>query len=59
MLPTSTYLNWKIAPFLKHMVRVSKKEMYIGKYIACDEQYIRFQGKHKNTQQMTLKKVGD
>ena len=57
--PTDTHPNWKIDPLLKHMLRVSKECIFIGKGIAIDEQDIGFQGKHKDKQQVTFKKVGD
>lgn len=57
--PTSSHPNWKIDPCLKHFVRVSKNCMFIGTSIAIDEQDIGFQGKHKDKQRVTFKKVGD
>ena len=57
--PTSTHPNWKIDPLLKQLLRVSKECIFIGKKIAIDEQDIGFQGRHKDKQRVTFKKVGD
>ena len=40
--PTSTHPNWKIDPVLKHMMRVSKDAIKLGKSISVDEQDIDF-----------------
>ena len=57
--PTTTHPNWKIDPVLKHMMRVSKEAMILGKSISIDEQDIGFQGQHKDKQRISYKRVGD
>ena len=54
-----THPNWKVHPLLKHMLKVSKEAMFIGKNLSCDEQTIGFQGNHKDKQRITYKKEGD
>ena len=56
---TTMHHNWKIDPCLKHMIRVYKNCMFIGRYISCDEQYIGLWGQHKYKQRVTFKKVVD
>ena len=41
------------------MMRVSKECIYIGCNISVDEQDIGFQGRHRDKQRVTFKKVGD
>ena len=41
--PTSTHPNWEIHPVLKHMMKVSKDAIILGKSIRIDEQDIGFQ----------------
>ena len=57
--PTSTHPNWKIDPVLKHMMKVSKDAIKLGKSISIDEQDIGFQGQHKDKQRISYKRVGD
>ena len=57
--PTTTHPNWKIDPVLKHMMRVSKEVIILGKSISIDEQDIGFQGQHKDKQRISYKRVGD
>ena len=40
--PTIAHPNWKIDPVLKHMMRVSKDAIKLGKSISIDEQDIGF-----------------
>ena len=54
---TNTHPNWKVDPFLKHFPRVSKDCIYIGRSIACDGKDIGFQGRHRDKQQVTFKKM--
>ena len=57
--PTSTHPKWKIDAVLKHMMRVSKDAIKLGKSISIDEQDIGFQGQHKDKQRISYKRVGD
>ena len=57
--PRDTHPNWKVHPFLKHMLEVSKKGMIMGRNLSVDEQTIGFQGRHKDKQRITYKKEGD
>ena len=57
--PTTTHPNWKIDPVLKHMMRVSKDAIILGKSISIDEQDIGFQGQHKDKQRISYKRVDD
>ena len=57
--PTYSHPNWKIDPLLKHMRSVSQSAIHIGRDISVDEQDIGFQGRHKDKQRVTFKKVGD
>ena len=57
--PTNTHPNWKIDPLLKQILRISQSAIHIGKNISIDEQDIGFQGRHKDKQRITFKKVGD
>ena len=56
---TNTHPNWKVDPCLKQFARLSRECIYIGKIIACDEQDIGFQGRHRDKQRVTFKKMGD
>ena len=51
--------NWKIDPILRHVMRVSKDAIMIGKHISVDEQDIGFQGNHRDKQRISYKRVGD
>ena len=51
--------NWKVDPCLKHFTRVSRECIYIGRSIACHEQDIVFQGRRRDKQRVTFKKMGD
>ena len=53
---TTTHPNCKFDPCLKHMIRVSKECMLIGRDISCDEQDIGFQGEHKDKKWVRFKK---
>ena len=53
---TTTHPIWNIDPFLKHMIRVSKEFMFIGREISCYELDIRFQVQHKDKQQVTFRR---
>ena len=55
---TTTHTNWNIDLCLKHMIRISKECMLIGRDIYCYKQDIGFQGQHKDKQQVTFNKVG-
>ena len=57
--PTNTHQNWKIDSLLKQILRISQSAIHIGRYISTDEQGIEFQGRHKDRQRITFKKVGD
>ena len=46
-------------PLLEHTKQVSKAAWELGKEIACDEQTIGFQGKHKDKKKILYKKEGD
>ena len=54
-----THPNWKIHPFLKHILNVSKEAVFLGRNLSCDEQTVGFQGNHKDKQRITYKKEGD
>ena len=54
-----THPNWKVHPFLKHILDVSQKAVFMGRDLSCDEQTIGFQGHHKDKQRITYKKEGD
>ena len=51
--------NWKVHPFLKHILQVSKEAVFMGRDLSCDEQTIGFQGNHRDKQRITYKKEGD
>ena len=51
--------NWKVHPFLKHILNVSKEAVFMGRDLSCDEQTVGFQGNHKDKQRITYKKEGD
>ena len=55
----SEHPNWKVHPFLKHILSISKEAAFIGRNLSCDEQTIGFQGHHKDKQRITYKKEGD
>ena len=55
----NSHPNWKVHPFLKHILQVSKEAAAIGKNLSCDEQTVGFQGHHKDKQRITYKKEGD
>lgn len=57
--PRETHPNWKVHPFLKHINRVSKKAVHLGRDLSCDEQTVGFQGNHKDKMRITYKKEGD
>ena len=57
--PTTSHPNWKVDALLKHMMRVSKEVVCIGQDISVDEQDIGFQGRHRDKQRISYKKVGD
>ena len=56
--PTSSHPNWKIEPFLKHFMRMTKETVILGRDVSV-EQDIGFQGQHKVKQRVTFKKMGD
>ena len=41
------------------MMQDSKGEIFIGRDVSVDEQDISFQGRHRDKQGMTYKKLGD
>ncbi len=51
--------NWKVHPFLKHMMKVCQSAMHMGRNLSVDEQTIGFQGHHRDKQRITYKKEGD
>ena len=51
--------NWKVHPFLKHILKVSQEAVFMGRDLSCDEQTIGFQGNHRDKQRITYKKEGD
>ena len=51
--------NWKIHPFLKHILQASKEAVFMGRDLSCDEQTIGYQGNHRDKQRITYKKEGD
>mmetsp|Transcript_43733 Transcript_43733/g.64212 ORF Transcript_43733/g.64212 Transcript_43733/m.64212 type:complete len:448 (-) Transcript_43733:705-2048(-) len=55
----NTHPNWKVHPFLKHILDISQKAVFMGRDLSCDEQTIGFQGHHKDKQRITYKKEGD
>ena len=55
----NTHPNHKISPLLKHMIKVSKEAVCLGRDLSCDEQTIGFQGNHRDKQRITYKKEGD
>ena len=57
--PSTSHPNWKLDPLLKHMMQVAKDGIHIGQSISVDEMDNSFQGRHKDKQSMTYKKVGD
>ena len=56
--PSAAHPNWKIDPFLKHMIKVSKYAIVIGQDISIDEQDIGFQGQYKDKKRVAFKKGG-
>ena len=54
----SSHPKWKVHPFLKHILQVSKDAAFIGKNLSCDEQTVGFQGNHRDKQRITYKKEG-
>ena len=57
--PRESHPNWKVHPFLKHMLYISRKAVFMGRNLSCDEQTIGFQGQHKDKQRITYKREGD
>ena len=57
--PRDSHPNWKIHPFLKHIMKVSKEAVVMGRNLSCDEQTVGFQGSHRNKQRITYKAEGD
>ena len=55
----SEHSNWKVHPFLKHILLVFKEAAFIGRDLSCDEQTKGFQGHHRDKQLITYKKEGD
>ena len=58
-LSRDTHPNWKVDPFLKHMHKVCKEAMHMGRNLSVDEQTVRFQGNHRDKQRITYKKEGN
>ena len=56
--PRDAHPNWKVHPLLKHMPKISKEAVFLGRDLSCDEQTIGFQGNHKDKQRITYKKEG-
>ena len=56
---TSSHPNWKIDPYLKNMMKVSKDYVSIGQAISIDQQDISFQGRYEDEQRIPYKKAGD
>ena len=54
-----THPNWKIEPFLKQALRVSKEALIPGQDAAIDEQTNGFQGKHEDKKRIDEKNEGD
>ena len=40
-----SYPNWKVHPLLKHMLKISKDAVFLGRNLSCDEQTIGFSRK--------------
>ena len=59
VLSQDTHPNWKIHPFLKHILNVSKEAVFLGRNLSCNEQTVAFQGNHKDKQRITYKREGD
>jgi len=51
--------NWKIDPFIAHIMVVSMWAWVLGRNISCDEQTIGFKGNHADKRRITYKKEGD
>ena len=51
--------NFKVEPIIKHKIKISKRAVFLGANLSCDEQTIGFQGKHKDKQRITYKREGD
>ena len=62
LLPTpsrKTHPNWKVQKFFKWAMYISKKCVFIGRQISCDEQTIGFQGRHPDILRISYKREGD
>jgi hypothetical protein len=51
--------NWKVHPWLKHMLAVSQKAVFLVRNLLCDEQTIGFKENHKDKQRITYKRESD
>lgn len=54
-----THPNWKLHPFLKHIMKVSKDAVFMGRCLSGDEQTIGMQGQHIDKQRIQDKAEGD
>ena len=50
--------NWKVHPFLKHILKVSQEAVFMGRDLSCDEQTIGFKGIIATNKQILTKKRG-
>jgi hypothetical protein len=47
---TKTHPNFKVDPFLHHIMKVSMDAWNMGEMLSCDEQHIGFTGRHQDKQ---------
>lgn len=62
LLPTpsrKSHPNWKVQKLFKWAHYISKKCVFIGRNISCDEQTIGCQGRHPDILRINYKKEGD
>ena len=56
---TKTHPNFKVDPFLHHIMKVSMDAWDMGEVLSCDEQDIGFTGRHQDKQRVNYKDEGD
>jgi hypothetical protein len=57
--PKKTHPNWKVDPFIAHIMVVAMHAWVLGRNISCDKQTIGFNGNHADKRRINYKKEGD